>query len=208
MSWTKASWSTGGDRPRSDRWTLPAHGPDASGVRRRPTAPIESSDDDRLFDAFVATERMTMFPTPLVAIRFALGLLRDLIPSEVAFGSLYDIDDHVLRIVWMDPAAPLPESPNGRTLPVDAGLVARALATLAPPLRLVNDAGGKRLATADGERPVRNVIFMPLRTDGRLLGLVHLVNRDGREFTAGDAAVLSYVGDRLAETIHTARCSL
>lgn len=185
------------------RW-LPSHRSDGSGVRRRVAAKEPVTDDDRLFQAFLAEYHRVQLPRPIDAIRFALRLLRDLIPSEVAFASLYDTDADVLRIVCMHPEPPIRPGPT--MLSTRVGLVARALAAVDPPLRLADGQDGERLSAVDGAPGVRvrNAIYQPLRHDGRLLGLVHMVNRHGPSFSDGDASLVSYVGDHLTEQIHQA----
>lgn len=211
-------------------WGLPS--PEGSGVRRRPTpgdgeegepfpllrrrsapSPFAASAtadvEDRLLDAFLATSRLQDLLTPWAGVRLVVASLRRLVPCEIAFGSRYDIDDDVLRVVSVDPPGPL--SPAARVLRIDSGLAGWAVRSRAPVLRATDDAAGFRLGAVvpGGIAYARNAMYVPLRREDLLVGLLQVVNRrNATEFSEADARVMVYLGERLADQIQSSSLAL
>lgn len=232
MGWNRRTANQWVDASTVSAFTGPAPAGDGSGVRpvpahrrwprvgpavfplvtRRSPRPVSDDDapvDERLFDAFLGVAAFGTAAHPWDGMVLATRLLQRLVPSDVVFGSLYDIDDDVLRVVAADARGPI--RPDGRTLRTDEGLVAIALRDRQPPVRFVDGAGDTRFGTMEGGhlRFARNAIYMPLRADDQLMGLLHMVNRR-REgpFSEADASVVQYVGERLAEFLHDASLAM
>lgn len=177
----------------------------------RDTEPRSDDGDatDPLMRAFVELEQLPRSQTPLQGLAFATRLLFELVPSEAAFGYLYDVDRDVLRVAARcgatDPVRDGDEVPRG------AGLIELALRYLCPPLRVAGARGHRAFdAAVDvlGPEP-RTALYMPIEHDGTLLGLLQLVNRrNAPAFDEGDGSLAAYVGQRLGDFLHQTRLSL
>lgn len=164
---------------------------------------------DRLAEAFEALQDLFFLPTPFEGVEFVLRLLSELVPSEASAIVLYDINTHELRFAGAVGAGA--EERKGDAVPGDAGLFGAALHHPERCLIVPDVAHEARFDPGvDGRVGLEatNVAVMPVGAHGRLLGAIQLVNRIGElEFSASDANLLVYVGQRLGEFLHQHKTS-
>jgi len=191
------------DRPHSRVQTQQAAAPAAPTPESRRTSTDEH--DRRLADAFEACQDLFFLSSPAEALGFVVKLFGDLLPAEAASALLYDIDANVFRFVVVE--GPGKETRQGQEASPRVGLMGAAAGMVGAAVRATS--ADERLDPGiDGREGItlRNVLYLPLSHQGRLLGMVKLINRIGRdEFSPADGDLAVYVGGQLAEFLHNAR---
>ena len=201
--------SNGGQFAAQAAQPVPSPRPPAPDVEQpfRPRRPNTDEHDARLAHAFEAAQDLLFLQTPLEGMEFVIRLLTELIPTEAASGCLYDIDTDELRFVTV--AGPGGDGRQGVAIPRRSGLMGVATTHEGLALRVDELSDDPRFRAAiDGRDGVaaRNALYLALSHQGRLLGVIQLLNRENRNaFTESDANLLSYVGRQAAAFLHKAR---
>ena len=173
----------------------------------RPRRPNTDEHDARLAHAFEAAQDLLFLQTPLEAMEFVIRLLTELIPTEAASGCLYDIDTDELRFITV--AGPGSDERQGVAVPRRSGIMGVATMHEGHAMRIDEVASDPRYeAVVDGRNGVdaRNALYLALGHQGRLLGVIQLLNRENRAaFTESDANLLTYVGRQASAFLHSAR---
>jgi hypothetical protein len=173
--------------------------------RQRRTTTDEQ--DARLAHAFEAAQDLLFLSTPLEGMDFVVQLLGDLVPSEAVTACLYDIDTDEFRLVAL--LGPGSDERRGEAIPRTVGLMGHAAENEGLVLRIDDLSGDPRYdAGIDGRLGLepRNVLYMPLSHQGRLLGLLQLLNRvDTTAFSNADVELVNYVAKQAAQFLHQAR---
>ena len=173
----------------------------------RPRRPNTDEHDARLAHAFEAAQDLLFLQTPLEAMEFVIRLLTELIPTEAASGCLYDIDTDELRFVTA--AGPGGDGRQGIAVPRRSGIMGVATTHEGLAMRVDEVASDPRFRLeVDGRDGVvaKNALYLALSHQGRLLGVIQLLNRENRPaFTESDANLLTYVGRQASAFLHKAR---
>jgi len=174
----------------------------------QPPAPVsQPTSDDRLATAFEALQDLFFLTTPVEGLDFVLELLGDLVPSEASSACLYDINSDELRFVAL--RGPGAEERQGEGVPRLSGLMGAA-ATRSEGVLLTEDVPNDARFDpgVDGRiglEPV-TMALVPVSHQGRLLGMLQLINRrDQAQYSRADANLMAYVGEKLAEFLYSAR---
>jgi hypothetical protein len=170
--------------------------------------PSEQTEDDRPIEAFWALSELPWAPNASEAVGFALTLLDQLIPCEVACASLYDIDYDLLRIVGVRGHC---TTSSGVAVSPSVGLLGVAFRKPAQITRVDDPALHPSFdALIDGHgRAASNVLYAPLCRDDRPLGMMQLLNRRGRRtFSRHDVDLVRYVTEQVAEAVHASKMAL
>jgi hypothetical protein len=159
----------------------------------------------RLAKAFELTQDIFFLSTPVEALEFSLQLLDELVPSEAASALLYDIDTDEFRFVAV--TGPGSDARQSEAVPNDSGLLGAA--AQAGVLRLDQASMDDRFDPGiDGRVGVEpgSLLYQRLSDQGRLLGMLQLINPTGHTtFTEADAEVVTYVGRQLSRFLHKVR---
>ena len=122
---------------------------------------------------------------------------------------MYDINTDEFRFVALH--GPGATERKGDAVPSNVGILGAAAKRFAQPLAIADVHRDERFDPGiDGRVGVEptSVIYVPLAHQGRLLGMLQLINRAGSApFSAADGNVLSYVGEQLADFLYKARTS-
>jgi hypothetical protein len=165
-----------------------------------PPQAIAAGDDARLGHAFDACQDLSFLSSPLEVFRFVIRLLCDLVPSEAGAGLRREADSGGLQVVAATGTGA--DTVQGTRIPGDEGLLAD-LAT--SPLRVDDVASDGRFRTdVEGrpDLPVRSALYAPMVHQGRVVGVLQLLNRSGVDgFTEADGEVAAYVAGAAAEVI-------
>lgn len=162
--------------------------------------------DDRLASVFEALHELPHMRTPLEALDFVVKLLSTTVPAAALSGCLYDINTDELRFV--SGTGPGVDERRGTALRRSQGVFGRAARADSHALVIaqMQDAPDYD-AEVDG-RPglvAQNMLLRPVVHEGRLLGMLQLINRTTGAFSAPDLHLVNYTADRLAEFLHAAR---
>jgi len=186
--------------------------PPSSSPQHPPSAvppPRKDQTDEhnaRLAKAFEASQDLLFLSTPVEALEFAVRLLGDLVPAEAASALLYDIDTDEFRFVAL--AGPGADERKSEAVPNETGLLGAAAQTGRAVLVDEASADERFDPGVDGRVGVepRSLLYLRLSDEGRLLGMVQLINSLKRKaFTEADAEVVTYVGTQLSRFLHKAR---
>lgn len=168
-------------------------------------APL-TREDERWFEVFESLAALPALSGGRAAIDFVVRILAAQIPCEAVAGARYDAPSDRMRYVAAhgDRAAGF----RGVAVSPTSGLMARAVAAEAE-VCVVHDVGRARgfVASVDGcpGLETRNLVLRPLRAGGKLLGVLHLVNRVGPlSFSDAEVGLVDYVGDRLTARLRDA----
>jgi GAF domain-containing protein len=178
--------------------------PAAEHRSQAPRGPTEP--DDRLAAVFEALHELPHKQTPHEAMEFGLELLGNMVGAAAMSGCLYDINTDEMRFVAA--TGPGAEQRRGTALALNDGIFSRAARDEHTAL-VVHDMS--EAPDFDPERDGReglvaeNLLFRPVAHEGRLLGMLQLINRSSGFFSAADVHLISYIADRLAEYLHHAR---
>lgn len=179
--------------------------PVANRVRRTSAPPAEQ--DERLANAFEACQDLFFLTSAAEGLEFVVRLIRETVPCEATTSALYDINTDEFRLVALD--GPGAGERRGDAIPSNAGLIGAAAASIGVAL-VVDDVGADPRFDPgiDGRIGVepRNMMLYALVHERRLLGMLQLVNRAGRDyFGRGDVNVVTYIGKQLTEFLHAKR---
>lgn len=178
--------------------------PVADGDEETEEPPHEA--DERLATVFEALHELSHLRTPAEGLDFTVRLLGQVMPAEALSAALYDINTDELRFVAVTgkSAAAMKGKAVGRT----HGLFGRAT-ELDHSALVIDDVEAELGFDAKiDSRPglaTRNVLLRSVACDGRLLGMLQVLNRSGSGFSAADVHLINYVADRLAEYLRDAR---
>jgi hypothetical protein len=178
--------------------------PAAEGTSAAPRAHAEP--DDRLASVFEALHELPHKQTPHEAMELGLSVLESTVGAEAMSGCLYDINTDEMRFVAAN--GPGAEQKRGTALALTAGIFSRAArdehtALVVQHMSEAPDFDPER----DGREGLvaENILMRPVAHEGRLLGMLQLINRSSGFFSAADVHLVSYIADRLAEYLHQAR---
>jgi hypothetical protein len=179
-------------------------------ARMSSTPPAQMSGgahDDRLADVFEALGGLSRLPSAADALDFAVQLLARSVPCEAVAACLYDINTDELRFVAL--TGPGASEIQGRAVPRSSGLFGQA-ARLEHHASVFRDVFMEPSFDPElDSRPgldARTVVLRPIVHEHQLLGMLQLINRQGKlEFTGEDAHLVSYIAERLADFINAAR---
>jgi hypothetical protein len=162
--------------------------------------------DERLTTVFEALHELAHLRTAAEGLEFAVRLLGHAVPAEALSAALYDINTDELRFVAV--IGKNSDAMQGRAVGRTRGLFGRA-AQLDHTALVIDEMSAEPSfdAQIDG-RPglaTRNALLRSVATDGRLLGMLQILNRSGSGFTAADVHLINYVAERLAEYLRDAR---
>jgi GAF domain-containing protein len=165
--------------------------------------------DQRLAHAFEASQDLFFLATPLEGLEFALRLLEELVPSEAMSGILYDIDTDEFRFVAL--SGPGADAKRGEAVPRTTGLL--GIAALQHVALVVEDVttDSRFDPGVDGRVGIdaKQMLYMPLSHQGRLLGMLQLVNRKSKPgYSRPDANVVAYLAEHLAKFLNEQRVSV
>ncbi len=179
--------------------------PSAGPPARRRTRTDEQ--DARLAHAFEAAQDLFFLSTPAEGLDFAIRLLDELIPSEAASACLYDINTDEFRFVAL--SGPGADERKGEAVPSRTGLLGAAAERVGAAFIAADVTNDPRFDPGiDGRVGLepRNALYMSLHHQGRLFGVLQLINRRDRDaFGQADAEVVGYVGKQLSEFLYQAR---
>lgn len=173
-----------------------------------PASPVPTlTGDDRLASAFEALQDLFFLSTAFEGLDFVMSLLEELIPSEAGSACLYDINTDELRFAALRGLGA--DDRKGDGVPRVSGLIGAA--TLAPGSALLIDdvASDPRYDPGvDGRVGLepKTMVLIAISHQGRLMGLLQLINRQGGgAYTGADANLLAYVAGKLGEFLQTVR---
>lgn len=167
---------------------------------------VHAEPDDRLASVFEALHELPHKQTPHEAMELGLEVLGSTVACAAMSGCLYDINTDEMRFVAA--TGPGADKARGSALALNQGIFSRAARDEHGTLIVhhMSDA-----PDFDPERDGRegleteNLLFRPVAHEGRLLGMLQLINRNSGFFSAADAHLVSYIADRLAEFLHQHR---
>ncbi|MGE0785880.1 MAG: GAF domain-containing protein [Sandaracinaceae bacterium] len=163
--------------------------------------------DELLANAFEALQDLFFLTTPVEGLEFVVRLLGDLIPAQGYSTCLYDINTDELRFVAV--AGPGGEAQKGRGVPRLRGLLGAAAIAPDAAVLIEDVVSDPRYDAATDGRPgvdIQTMALMAISHQGRLLGMVQLINRvDQSQFSRADANLLMYIGEKLGEFLFSAR---
>jgi GAF domain-containing protein len=167
---------------------------------------MNTEPDDRLASVFEALHELPHMRTPHEALDFVVKLLTTTVPSAALSGCLYDINTDELRFVAV--TGPGADERRGTALRRSQGVFGRAARADNHALVVSDMADAPDYdAEVDG-RPgldLQNMLLRPVVHEGRLLGMLQLINRTTGTFSAPDLHLVNYTADRLGEFLHAAR---
>lgn len=185
----------------------PPSSPTNVSASRSSRPPSGTDQDERLAKAFEALQDLFFLRTPADGLEFVVRLLRDTVPSEAISACLYDINTDEFRFVALDGTNA--EARKGSAVPSTGGLLGHAVRAQGTVILIEDVPGDDRyIAAIDGRSGVdaRTMMITALAHDGRLLGVLQLINRSGQpQFSRGDVNVVTYVGKQLAEFLHSTK---
>ena len=162
--------------------------------------------DERLATVFEMLHELAHLRTAAEGLEFTVRLLAHTVPAEALSGCLYDINTDELRFVAVHGVGA--QGAQGRAVSRLAGLFGKAAqlehaALVIPDLK----AEGGYEAARDGRQGLAatNMLLRPLTHDGRLLGMLQMINRTTGVFSAPDVHLVNYVAERLSEFLRDAR---
>lgn len=180
---------------------------DYPAAEQRGEAPrVHAEPDDRLASVFEALHELPHKQTPHEAMELGLGVLESTVASAAMSGCLYDINTDEMRFVAV--TGPGAEQRRGTALALTEGIFSRAARDEHTTLVVQHISEAPDF---DPERDGReglvaeNLLFRPVAHEGRLLGMLQLINRSSGFFSAADVHLVSYIADRLADFLHQAR---
>ena len=157
----------------------------------------ESESFERLVEAFDALTELEHARCALDASNVVLSVLDDLIPCRASAIALYDINAHALRFVATKGLG----AETRRKIEVslrEQSCVTRA-ASMAQPLVFEGTSGDFNATTDAPEGVLPNqMLLASVAHEGRLRGLIQLIDRRATSFAEADHAVLTYIADRFA----------
>jgi len=185
-------------RPSGPR--VPSHLP----PRRRPTT---DEHDARLARAFEACQDLLFLATPAEALDFVVRLLDELVTCEAVSACLYDINTNEFRFVALTGAGA--DVRQGEAIPADTGILGAASHVVGAAVAVPDVAADRRFDPGvDGRVGIEphNMLYMSLSHQGRLLGMLQLINRQQKpQFSPADAEAVAYVGKQVSEFLYQAR---
>jgi len=167
---------------------------------------MHSEPDDRLASVFEALHELPHMRTPLEALDFVVKLLSTTVPAAALSGCLYDINTDELRFVAV--TGPGAEERRGTALRRSSGVFGRAARADNHALLIAEMSEAPDYEPEVDGRPgliAQNMLLRPVVHEGRLLGMLQLINRMTGTFSAPDLHLVNYTADRLAEFLHAAR---
>jgi hypothetical protein len=177
-----------------------------SPARARTATPVPSSQDDRLAQAFEACQDLFFLQSSAEGLEFVVRLLGDVVPSEASAAAIYDINTDEWRFVAVE--GPGAEARKGDAVPASAGLSGLAARRDEPSIVDAVESDARFDPGVDGrvDMQVHNLLLQPVFHEGRLLGLLQLMNRRGKpHFDRADAHVVSYVARQLGQFLYQQR---
>lgn len=162
--------------------------------------------DERLAAVFETLHELAHLRTAAEGLEFTVRLLAHAVPAEALSGCLYDINTDELRFVAVHGQGA--QAAQGRAISRQTGLFGKA-AALEHAALVIPDL--KAEAAYDAGREGRqglaatNMLLRPLTHDGRLLGMLQLINRSTGLFSSADVHLVNYVAERLSEFLRDAR---
>jgi hypothetical protein len=168
--------------------------------------PRDHEPDDRLASVFEALHELAHLSTPAEGLEFVVHLLETTVPCAAIAACLYDINTDELRFVAL--TGPGENALRGTAVPRNQGLLGRAAGIDHGALLIRNIAEEPGYAASSDGRPgldAQNMLLRPLVHEGRLLGLLQLINRATGAFSAPDQHLVNYAADRLAAFLREAR---
>lgn len=165
--------------------------------------------DERLAAVFEGLHELAHLRTAAEGLEFCVRLLATAVPSEAISACLYDINTDELRFVAvLGPGAP---STQGKAIARGSGLFGKAAALehaalVIPDLKL--EAGYEAMREGRPGLVGRDMLLRPLSYEGRLLGMLQLINRTTGGFSAPDVHLVNYLAERLAEFLRDARARI
>jgi hypothetical protein len=196
--------------PQGDRAARRDAGPANAEPPATPDRRPPSDDpDQRIATAFEACQDLLFLSTPLEALDFTAKLLSDLLPCDAITCALYDINRDELRIASV--TGPGAEERRGETLPTRRGLSGASVAKAGSPIRIDDVRQDGRFDPETEGRAgfeVTSALSQSVYSQGRLLGLLLLLDERSAAFSETDADLLAYVGDQLGAFLHQARASV
>jgi hypothetical protein len=184
----------------------PAAAPDLAAPRARVATPAPAAHDDRLAHAFEACQDLFFLQSSAEGLEFVVRLLGDTVPCEASAAALYDINTDEWRFVAVE--GPGAEARKGEAVPARVGLSGLAGQSEQPLLVDAVESDARFDPGVDGrvDLQVRNLLLQGVFHEGRLLGLLQLVNRRGQpQFARADANVVTYVARQLGQFLHQQR---
>lgn len=152
---------------------------------------------ERLVEAFDALAELEHAGTALDASNIVLSVLEDLIPCRASAIALYDINAHSLRFVATKGIGAEARRKAEVTLR-DESCIARAASDTRPLVCAGTDAGFNAAMDAPEGLIPGEMLLLSVAHEGRLRGLIQLIDRRATSFTEADRALLTYVADRFA----------
>jgi hypothetical protein len=162
--------------------------------------------DDRLASVFEALHELALLKTPAEGLEFIVNLLDTTVPCAAISACLYDINTDELRFVAA--TGPGANTRRGTAIKRGQGLFGLASRSESHALIVRNIADEPAYEPAvDGRQglDVQNVLVRQVIHDGRLLGVLQLINRRTGSFSAPDVHLVNYSADRLSEFLRDAR---
>ena len=174
--------------------------------RSASTPPRSAEPDDRLASVFESLHELAHLRTPAEGLEFIVRLLDTTVPAAAVGSCLYDINTDELRFVAL--SGPGSDALRGTAIPRNHGLFGRAARAEHTALLVRNVAEEPAYEPASDGRPgldAKNMLLRPVVHDGRLLGMLQLINRTTGAFSAPDVHLVNYTADRLGEFLRDAR---
>jgi hypothetical protein len=162
--------------------------------------------DDRLASVFEALHELAQLRTPAEGLEFIVNLLETTVPSAAVSACLYDINTDELRFVAL--TGPGAETRRGTAVKRSQGLFGLAARAEHTALVIRDVTQEPAYDPAIDGRPgldTRSVLVRQVVHDGRLMGMLQLINRNNGAFSAPDVHLVNYTADRLAEFLRDAR---
>ena len=167
-------------------------------------------EQDKLANAFEALHDLFFLSSPVEGLQFVIDLLQDVVPAEAYSTCLYDIDTNELRFVVL--TGPQAEQRKGQAVPLTSGLMGHAARTEEKMLVVSDVASDERYDPAvDGRNGLqaRNMLVRSLISEGRLIGVLQLINRVNQtQFSRDDINLVNYVAKQLSYFLHSSRLGL
>lgn len=164
-----------------------SHSPEAS----------ETEAHTRLVEAFEALSELEHASCAFDASNIVLSVLEDLIPCRASAIALYDINAHALRFVATRGIGAEARRKAEVTLS-DESCIARAASDMRPLACAGTDAAFNAAMDAPEGLIPGEMLLLSVAHEGRLRGLIQLIDRRAASFTDADRALLTYVADRFA----------
>jgi len=169
-------------------------------------SPQGAEPDERLAVVFESLHELSHLRTAAEGLDFTVRLLGQTVACDAMSACLYDINTDELRFVAV--AGMGARSAQGKAIARSAGLFSKA-AALEHASLVINDMQTEPSYEPhiDGRAgvPARNMLLRAVTHDGRLLGMLQLINRSSGFFTGADVHLTNYVAERLAEFLREAR---